>query len=125
MRQVRSAGPGGQRVNKVATRVVLRFSIRRSRALSDAQKELLQRRLGRRLSREGELQVSASRHRETARNRAEALERLARLLQESLQTPTRRLPTRPSRGSKERRLEQKRLRGQVKRQRRERDSSGS
>ena len=119
---VRAGGPGGQNVNKVATKVVLRFSIAKSACLSQSQRDRLLAGLAARLSGEGELVIHASRHRDQSRNRSDARERLAELLREALQPRRRRRATRPTRGSKERRLEAKKQRSQTKRLRRGDDS---
>lgn len=115
----RSGGPGGQNVNKVSSKAVLRFSVRRSQALSEGQRHLILQRLAGRISGEGELVIHASRHREQARNVEDARERLAGLLREGLTVPKKRKRTRPTRASQKRRLESKRRRGQLKRERRE------
>lgn len=114
----RSGGPGGQNVNKVASKVVLRFSVTRSRALGERRKSLIFSRLGHRLTTEGDLVVHASRYRDRVRNLEDARERLATLLAEVLTVGKRRVATRPTRGSQRRRLEEKRRRGDVKRSRR-------
>jgi len=116
----RSGGPGGQNVNKVESKAVLRFSVRHSRALSDSQRRLALQRLGGRLCGEGELVIHASRYREQARNVEDARARLALLLREALSPPKRRRKTRPTRASVRRRLDAKRKRGDRKRERRER-----
>lgn len=114
----RSGGPGGQNVNKVASKAILRFSVRESRALSDAQRHLILQRLASRLTSEGELVLHASRHREQSRNLQDARERLAELLNGALAPPQKRHKTRPTRGSVKRRLDSKRRRGDLKRERR-------
>ena len=116
----RSGGPGGQNVNKVESKAVLRFSVRHSQALSEAQRRLALQRLGGRLSGEGELVIHASRYREQARTVEDARERLAQLVHEALSPPKHRRKTRPTRASVRRRLEAKRKRGDRKRERRER-----
>ncbi len=116
-RAVRSSGPGGQNVNKVATKIELRFSVAKSRALGERRKSILFRRLARRLTAEGELLVRASRHRERARNLADARERLAETLREALRPEKKRVPTKPTRASKRRRLDETRRRSEVKRRR--------
>ena len=102
-------------MNKVATRVTLRFSVRESRSLDEDQRERLLERLASRLTREGELLVHASTHREQRRNETEARERLAAILFTALARPKTRRATRPTRGSKERRLAEKRRRSETKR----------
>lgn len=114
----RSGGPGGQNVNKVATRVQLRFSIAESKVLGETRRARLTERLSSRLTREGELLITSSRHRERERNIEDARERMAEVLREALQVQKKRRATKPTRGSKKRRLDTKRQRGQVKRDRR-------
>jgi ribosome-associated protein len=107
-----SGGPGGQHANRSATRVELRYDIATSTALSDSQRRRMIDRLGR------ELRVSASDERSRARNLALAEQRLVERLRDALHVPKRRRPTRPTRGSKERRLGDKQRRSQLKSQRR-------
>ncbi len=114
----RSGGPGGQHVNKTSTRVTLRWNPGESSCLSAAQRARLRRKLGPRLTRSGDVVVHARRHRSRARNRALARERLAELVRDALATPRARVATRPSRASRERRLEAKRRRSALKRLRR-------
>ena len=113
----RSGGPGGQHVNKVETKVTLRWRPGASRVLSDRQRALLTERLAARLTRSGDLAVHASRYRSQSRNLEDARERLAGLVRAALAPVRQRKPTRPTRGSKERRLEAKRRRGETKRRR--------
>jgi ribosome-associated protein len=113
----RSGGPGGQNVNKVASKVILRFDVRNSRCLSEAQRGLLEERLAARLTKAGELVLHSSAHREQGRNHEAARERLLDILRKALAPRTRRRATRPTRGSKERRLESKRQRSETKRRR--------
>jgi len=114
----RAGGPGGQRVNKVATRVSLCWNVVRSDALTPDQKARLLHRLGPRLTARGELVVHAQSEREQARNRAEARRRLAELVHAALVPERPRHATRPGRGAVERRLDWKRRRSQSKRTRR-------
>lgn len=116
----RSGGPGGQNVNKVATRVQLRFSVLESPSLGERRRALLMRQLKSRLTKGGEVIVHASSHRERGRNLEEARQRLAALLCSGLQMPRKRKPTKPTRASKRRRLDAKRKRGDLKRSRRPR-----
>jgi len=117
---VRSGGPGGQNVNKVASQVLLRFSVTGSQSLSEAQRALVVRHLGHRLTGDGDLLLRSSRFRERKRNLEDARERLARLLEAALRPRKARRSTKPTRGSRERRLKGKRRRGELKRDRRER-----
>jgi len=113
-RFVRAPGPGGQHVNKVATAGELRFDAARSPALPEAVRARLMRLAGRRLNAEGILIIEAHRFRTQERNRRDALERLIALIQRATLEPKLRKPTRPTRASKERRLEGKSQRAQVK-----------
>ncbi|MCA9256709.1 MAG: aminoacyl-tRNA hydrolase [Phycisphaerales bacterium] len=114
----RSPGPGGQNVNKVATKAILRFNLAASRSLTETQKSLLFRKLSTRINSEGWLQVVCWRHRTQPANRREAIERFRDIVAGALRVPKKRRPTQPSRGSVERRLNEKRRRGDIKRQRR-------
>ena len=117
VRASRSGGPGGQNVNKVETRIELRFDLAGSRAFDAATKLLLRARLGKRVTEDGVVRVVCQVHRSRARNEAEARARLVALLQRALASPRPRRPTRPTRASLERRLEAKRQRAASKRAR--------
>ncbi len=114
---VRSAGPGGQNVNKVATAVQLRFDVGSCRSLAPAVRERLLAREGKRVTAAGELVILARRFRTQEANRRDALERLERMIAAASVAPRPRRATRPSRGARERRLEGKRIRGETKRAR--------
>jgi len=113
----RAGGPGGQHVNKVATRATLRWNISTSSVLRQAQRARLLEKLASRLSGSGVLMVHASSSRSQSANRQEARERLAELVREALVVRRKRRPTRPTRGSKERRLTNKKRTGERKRSR--------
>lgn len=115
---VRSQGAGGQKVNKVATAVQLRFDIARSSALPETVKQRLLARRDRRISSDGVVVIKAQRYRSQARNRQDALERLETLIRRALEPPKRRVPTKPTKAAKRRRREDKAHRGRIKRQRR-------
>lgn len=107
----RAGGPGGQAVNTTDSRVTLRWNVRTSAVLDLDARSWLMNRLGSRLTAEGELVVSVGDERSQLQNRERARERLAALIREARVIPKARRPTRPSRGSKERRLTEKKARG--------------
>jgi ribosome-associated protein len=111
----RAPGPGGQNVNKLATACQLRFRVAATTLLDEAGRERLRRLAGRRLTQEDELLIEAHRHRTREANRRDALERLATLVEAARQVPKARRPTRPTRASKERRIEGKKRRQATKR----------
>ena len=114
----RSSGPGGQGVNTADSRVELSVAVLELPGLSEAQLQRLTERLGARLV-DGVLTIAASEHRQQLRNRQAARERLAAVLRAALAPPPRaRRRTKPTRGSQERRIEAKKQRGQLKKQRR-------
>lgn len=104
---VRASGPGGQNVNKVASAVQLRFDLEGTTALDEGVKQRLRRLAGRRVTDDGALLIIARNHRTQDQNRREALERLADLVRQALVRPKTRKATKPTRASKERRLESK------------------
>ena len=113
----RSSGPGGQNVNKVATRVELRFDIEASRVLDRATKERLRRLAGHRVTDAGVLVIVCQQTREQRQNLEIARERLAALVRRALVAPKPRRKTKPTRGARERRLGEKKLVGEKKRRR--------
>jgi ribosome-associated protein len=120
-RFVRSSGPGGQNVNKVATAVQLRFNVAASPSLPEPVRARLLQIAAARITDEGILIIEARRYRTQERNRQDARERLVKLIQKAATPPKPRKRTRPTNASNLRRLESKRHRGEIKRGRREQE----
>lgn len=114
----RSSGPGGQNVNKVESKVVLRWDVARSRSLRADVRARFLARFATRITNEGELVISSQRYRDRERNVADCVEKLRGMLAEVAVAPKRRRPTRPGRGARERRLAGKRAQARKKAERR-------
>ena len=112
-----SSGPGGQNVNRVRTRVSVYFNVASSKSLSEAQRERIFHHLARRISKEGVLRVRSQRHRTQQMNRATAEQRLGELLADALHVPRPRKKTKSPAQARERRLEEKKRRSRLKRDR--------
>ncbi len=112
---VRSPGPGGQNVNKVASACELRFYVATTSRLDEPGKQRLRRLAGRRLTQNDEIVIAAHRHRGQEANRRDAIARLEALIEQARHVPKPRKKTRPGRAAKARRLERKRLRKETKR----------
>ena len=115
---IRSSGPGGQNVNKVATAVQLRFDVLHSPSLIDEVKSRLTRLAGRRMTVDGSLLIEAKRYRTQEQNKEDAIGRLTNLIQKAVIKPKKRIHTRPSRSARERRLKEKKIKGAIKNNRR-------
>ncbi len=118
----RSGGPGGQNVNKVNSRIQLRWNPSNSPSIEADVAERFIRLAGKRMTKEGDILITGQEHRDAPKNKADCLERLAELLRAALVKPRVRKATKPSRGSKERRLKEKKQRSETK-QGRQRPSS--
>ena len=116
-RFARSSGPGGQHVNRSATRVELLFDVTGSSSLTEAQRERALKALAPYIDSDGVLHLISQTFRSQLRNRKEVVERFQTLMREAMRVPKRRHPTRPSRTAQERRLASKRRRSEIKRQR--------
>lgn len=114
----RSSGPGGQNVNKVASKALLRWNVAESPSLPEAVKRRFLEHYASRLTKEGELLLGSQRHRDQGRNVEDCLDRLRAMLATVARPPKKRKPTKPSRAAKERRLQEKRETGEKKNRRR-------
>ena len=114
---IRSSGPGGQNVNKVATAVQLRFDVKNSPSLSDEVRSRLMRLAGDKMTKDGILIIQARRFRKQERNREDAMDRLIKLIQKASEPPKAHIKPKPTRASKERILAAKRHRSKLKKTR--------
>jgi ribosome-associated protein len=114
---IRASGPGGQNVNKVSSAAQLRFDVRRSPSLPDAVRLRLERIAGARMTKDGEIVLTAGNFRTQDANRRDAIGRLVRMIRQAAVDRPARTPTRPTLAGKQRRLTAKAKRGEVKRQR--------
>ena len=114
----RSSGPGGQNVNKVNTRVELRFSVCSTLILNEDEKELVLQKLKKKINKEGELLLISQAGRTQNENKVIVIEKFYNLISKALTVPVKRKPTRPTLSSKEKRLDEKKIRGKVKKLRR-------
>lgn len=113
----RSSGPGGQNVNKVSTKVELRFNIPNSNLLSDSEKEILLEKLKNKVNKEGDLILVSQEERSQIKNKEKVLQKFYELINEALTPPKKRKPTKPSKASKKKRLEEKKIIAEKKSQR--------
>lgn len=121
---VRSSGPGGQNVNKVNSKAVLKWNVATTSSLSDGVKSRFFKRYGRRINQAGEVVLSSDRFRNQPRNVSDCYEKLRQLIQSVLTAPRKRIKTRPSKSSVERRLTSKRHRSERKQSRQYREEDG-
>jgi ribosome-associated protein len=117
----RSSGPGGQNVNKVNSKAILRWSVITSASLPEDVRTRLLAKIRSQLTNEGELVLNSDRYRDQPRNREDCLERIRKLIHSVATPPKKRRPTKPSRAAKQRRLKSKQANAQKKQQRRYRD----
>jgi ribosome-associated protein len=115
---IRSSGPGGQNVNKVATAVQLRFDVSHSPSLTEDIKSRLIRLAGKHMTLDGVLLIEAKRYRTQEQNKKDAVERLINLVHRAVKKPIKRIHTKPSRSAKEKRLKEKKKKGEIKKYRR-------
>ena len=115
---IRSSGPGGQNVNKTSTKVRLRWNVVDTPSIDEGLLQRIQQNYRSRITGEGEFLVTSQRTRDRETNRADCLEKLAEMIRQVATPPKKRRPTRPTRGSKERRLQNKKQRSQRKEMRR-------
>ena len=114
----RSSGPGGQHVNKTESRVELQWNIEESTCLKESEKSLIKQRLKSRITENGFLILASEKSRSQFQNKEDVTERFLNLIRKSMEPVKRRKPTRPTKASKERRIQGKKKRGEVKKQRR-------
>ena len=110
----RSGGPGGQHVNKVETKVILRFNVDNSAVLSDLEKEMLRTKYRKKLTKEGDLMVKSDSKKSQVRNKEIAWKKFDRLLAKAFEKPKKRKPTRPTKAAQKKRLKSKKLHGEKK-----------
>ena len=109
-----SSGPGGQNVNKVSTKIELRFNVQKSALLNDAEKEINIKRLPNKINLEGELIIVSQSERSQLKNKERAIERFYQLLNKALKPEKIRIKTVPTQASKEKRIEEKRIQSMIK-----------